>query len=56
MFADEDEISDWAKKAVEKLSGLGLLKGKDDGFKPKDNATRAEAATVIERLIQTIKL
>lgn len=56
LFADEDEISDWAKKAVEKLSGLGLLKGKDDGFKPKDNATRAEAATVIERLIQIIKL
>ena len=56
LFADEDEISDWAKEAVEKLSGLGLLKGKDNGFKPKDNATRAEAATVIERLIQLIKL
>lgn len=53
-FADDNEISTWAKDAVEKLSGLGVIKGKENGFEPKDNATRAEAATVIERLSQLI--
>ncbi len=54
-FADKDEISGWAKDAVEKLSGLGLLNGRNNGFRPKDNATRAEAAAVVERLINFIK-
>ena len=54
-FSDEDDISDWAKEAVNTLCNLGLLKGKDGQFAPKDSATRAEAVTVVERLLQIIE-
>lgn len=49
-FADESQISEWAKDAVAKASGAGIITGyPDNTFRPKANATRAEAVTVIVR-------
>ncbi|MUT68256.1 S-layer homology domain-containing protein [Paenibacillus sp. NEAU-GSW1] len=51
-FKDSDEIADWAKQDVSKAVQAGLLIGTPDGqFQPEQSATRAEAATVILRLL-----
>ncbi len=50
-FADAGSISDYAKEAVEALSGLGIINGKGNNkFAPTDYATRAEAAKIIHML------
>lgn len=52
-YTDKDSISDWAKSYVSMMSVSGLMSGRDDGgFYPHDNATRAEAAAVISRMIK----
>lgn len=49
-FADNALISDWARDAVDKASGNGIISGySDNTFKPHANATRAEAVTVIAK-------
>ncbi|MCD1147898.1 bacterial Ig-like domain-containing protein [Peptoniphilus sp. KCTC 25270] len=55
-YQDQEMISPWAEKYVEKLSKTGLLKGREDGrFDPKATSTRGEIATVIQRLDQLTK-
>lgn len=55
-FADEDDIAEYAKAAVENLQKAGIVSGYEDGtFKPAGNATRAEAAMMIYRVMQYIK-
>lgn len=50
-FPDADQISSYAKEAVERCVAYGLVQGTGDGsFKPKDYASRAEVAAVIYRL------
>lgn len=52
-FTDGDMVSDYAKEAVEKMVGAGLVVGNADGtVNPQGNATRAEAAVIIARLMQ----
>ncbi len=52
-FTDGNEISGWAYEAVRLAYANGFIGGMEDGsFAPKDNATRAQAATVINRLIE----
>ena len=52
-FADENEISGYAADAVKALSGSKIINGYEDGtFRPKNNATRAEVATVIARILK----
>lgn len=47
-FVDEANISDWAKDGVAIASGNNLITGyPDNTFKPKGNATRAEAVTIL---------
>ena len=47
-FADDEDISDYAKPAVSSLSAMGVINGVGDNmFAPKDNATRAQAAVII---------
>lgn len=54
-FLDEANISEWAKDKVSTMQQIGLLEGRNDGsFDPKATVTRAEIATVIERLIKKI--
>ena len=51
-FSDTSEIPDWAINPVFASVELGLIAGNDDGsFKPLNNLTRAEAATIIERIL-----
>ncbi len=53
-FADGNKVSAWAKNAVVTASEKNIISGyPDNTFRPQNNATRAEAATVI---IKSLKL
>lgn len=52
-FADDAQIADYAKSAVAKLYGAGVISGYEDGtFLPKNNATRAEAAQMVYKILK----
>ena len=54
-FADNAQISSWAKDAVKAMQQAGVLSGKENNrFDPQGNATRAEAATVLHRFVEVI--
>ncbi len=56
-YHDDNHISDYAKEAVQWNSEKGFLKGNGDGtFRPQDDATRAEAATIIKRVYKALGL
>ena len=49
-------FSEWAREYVNISSELGFFKGDDNGnFRPKDNMTRAEAAVLLWRIIDSGK-
>lgn len=50
-FADQDAISGYAKPAVAEMRKGGLIQGMDGKFEPAGSATRAQAATVVYRLL-----
>ncbi len=51
-FTDKAKIADWAKAAVDTASSVGLISGMGDGtFSPSANATRAQAASIVRRLL-----
>ncbi len=56
VFADNEQISEWAKPYVAAAFGVGALNGKADGdkvnFAPKDTLTRAETMTVLGRILE----
>ena len=54
-FADDNEISDYAKQAVYEIRSAGIIEGYNNEFNPKDSLTRAEAATVLVRFMELIK-
>jgi hypothetical protein len=52
-FADENEISAWAKSSVQLMKKSGIIGGKGDNkFDPKGTATRAEVAAIIARALE----
>lgn len=52
-FKDDREIADYAKEAVYALKQSKIINGNDEGnFQPQKNATRAEAAMIINALIK----
>ena len=52
-FSDKAAIADWAKAAVDTASSVGLISGMGDGtFSPEANATRAQAASIVKRLLE----
>ncbi|WP_427338399.1 type I pullulanase [Caloranaerobacter sp. DY30410] len=54
-FVDRDSISDWAKDLVGIAYNKGIVNGIDETtFAPKDNATRAQAAVIIYRLLHLL--
>ena len=56
-FGDSNAISDYALEAIGKLSVAGIIKGKTNGcFEPEALTTRAEAATVIYRLLNSTEV
>ena len=55
-FDDADEISEYAVSAMNWVVGTGLVKGKSaTTINPKDNATRAEIAAILQRFIENNK-
>ncbi len=51
-FADDAEISQWAKQSVNLAASLGIINGMGDNkFAPKDYATRAQTAVICNRLL-----
>ena len=53
IFTDNNDISEWAKNAVERVAGNKVINGYPDGtFKPKQSTTRAEAVTVIVKSLE----
>ncbi len=56
-FADETEISSYAKDSVKKMKFYGIINGVGDNmFAPKANATRAETAKIIYGLAKVVGL
>ena len=52
-FADQASISSWAQQFVEQAQQAGLVTGTTGNlFAPTENATRAEAATIVKRFLQ----
>ena len=49
-YKDAKDIAPWAKKAVDMLNALGVMKGSDGLFLPNKNITRGEAVNVLYRL------
>ena len=55
MFSDWDEISIWARNAVNRLTIQGILGGRPGNlFDPQGVATRAEFAAVLTRYVKAI--
>ena len=52
-FGDDGEIADYAKESVYALKAMGIVNGVSDmEFAPLRNATRAEAAVIIHKLLR----
>lgn len=55
VFCDQDEISGYAADGIKKLYCLGIISGYEDGsVRPMGNATRAEAAYMINGILGAI--
>ncbi len=56
QFTDSKKISEYAVSAMNWAVGKGLMKGKSTTtINPKDNATRAEIAAILQRFIESNK-
>jgi len=56
-FNDEGSISQFLRNKVRISNGLGLILGDElNNFNPSSGATRAEASTVIKRLLKLLEL
>ena len=55
-FKDAGDISEYAVSAMNWIAGQEIIKGYEDNtVKPKNNATRAEATTLIQRFLEKVK-
>ena len=51
-LTDIDKVSVWAQPSVRLAVAAGFIEGMDDGsFQPRENATRAQAATILGRIL-----
>ena len=54
-FADDADISQWAREQVSAVAELGWIRGHADGtFRPQINATRAEVCVILLRFYEDI--
>jgi hypothetical protein len=51
-----DTQSNWAYENIEKIKDLGIIKGDNGYYMPNKNLTRAEAFTIIERILKLNRL
>ena len=55
-FTDESEFADYSKNAVSLMHKAGIISGMDDGtFAPTDNATRAQAAKMLNMIFMIME-
>ena len=54
-YTDAASVSDWAKESVEWMVGNGLIGGYEDStLRPQGNTTRAEAASMLQRYLDSV--
>jgi len=54
-FADDANISAYAKDAVKAIQQTGVISGKPNNlFDPQGNATRAEASAILRRFVELV--
>ena len=51
LFSDYKKIGSWALSSVEAMAAAGLISGSDGKMNPGGNATRAEVASVLGRML-----
>ncbi len=51
-LSDMKTISDWAKVEATRAVNVGLIAGMDGKFNPQGTATRAQMATIMERIVR----
>jgi uncharacterized protein with FMN-binding domain len=54
-YEDFIDIAPWARETVLRALELGLMVGSEGLFRPKEYTSRAEAATLLARLIENLK-
>ena len=55
-FIDKDTISDWATNDIKKAVKLNIISGfEDNTFRPKETATRAQAAVMLDKLFTALQ-
>ena len=54
-FPDAGEVSDWATEAMSWMVMNGVINGMDGRLNPQGNATRAQAAAMVQRFCELIK-
>ncbi len=55
VFTDAKKIEGWYKAELELAASAGIISGDNKGnFNPKNNTTRAEAATIMTKLVEAI--
>ena len=55
-FDDGEEVSTYAEDSVRFMKSIGLIEGYNNQFRPLDNLTRAEAATIIAKFIKNFEI
>ena len=52
FYKDSNEVSSWAKDNISRATQLKIIQGWNNNFMPKNNATRAESATMLYNLFR----
>lgn len=52
-YVDASKVSNYAKESIQKFVSEGFIQGSNNSLKPTDNASRAEVAVIIYRLINS---
>lgn len=55
-YGDDKNISSWAKKSVFSVKQVDIMYGYGGNFMPKGTLTRAEAAALVERIIDYVRV
>lgn len=53
-YSDKDQISDYAKDAAAFLTKLGIVQGSEGKLNPKQFATRAEIAVILQNILDKV--
>lgn len=54
-YTDADAISAWAREGIEWAVLIGIIQGSGGELKPQSQCTRAEAAQMLMRFVESFK-